>query len=676
MHAFLDELGKSALPHHQALEVLTAKALAARDHRTAFMLADRRCRIEPPPLSHCYVLRADASHKLGDLDAAIADLFEALRIAPHDLAALRRLFMWGTPEQRRSAAMSLISAETDVRLLRDAVKLLFADGWRHHANLLTFDQAIRGWVAWDGGDEVELSIASSDHRITSVFTADPFHALATEEIKAASFVLPRPASSSPQTVSLALGRRSFFSKRIAPNVVSTEAPPPLSVGVPRKEQAQPTLIMPVYDDFAATKACLDSLLADPGCGSEFRVILIDDASPDAAITRHLQTLSHLPFVKLIINDVNLGFIGSINRALATVSDGDVLLLNADTIVPPGFVDRLRQAGHSASDIGTVVPLSNNSSISDFPIPFQANALGSYTDVVELDRLAHCANRNLVVDIPNGTGFCLYVTRACITAVGHLAEIFERGYLEDIDFCLRAREQGFRSVCAPNIYVGHAGSRSFGNAKRALVLKNLAILDHRFPSFRAETASFVKADPLQAARLSIERLCPALTAKQHEKSASEPALPEALQIGHKAAEPCDVLAVIPARSTASEFTLLRGLATACFKSWPQLDIVVVGPTFDDRRLMSHPNLFVSGSIGAHELDRVLSSIRAGRILILGLGGANALHPSVASAQATSLPVAYIDRSAGTLSVRSGDLAISPGLPEARMIEAISAWAMGA
>src|SRR5262249_41037716 len=150
--------------------------------------------------------------------------------------------------------------------------------------------------------------------------------------------------------------------------------------------------------------------------------------------------------------------------------------------------------------------------------------------------------DLVVDLPNGTGFCLYISRACIAAVGHLAETFERGYLEDIDFCLRGREQGFRNVCAPNVYVGHAGSRSFGDTKRALVLKNLAVLDHRFPSFRAESASFVKADPLRPARINIERLRPAVVAGKYDKG-SEVSRPEVRKINKKRAEPGNVLAVI-------------------------------------------------------------------------------------------------------------------------------------
>ena len=151
-----------------------------------------------------------------------------------------------------------------------------------------------GWPHWGEDEEVELSIASSDQLITSVLTADPFHALATEEIKAASFKLARPASSSPQTVSLSTDGRSFFSRRLAPNRAETDVPLPRPVPSPKGYEALPTVIIPVYDDVDATKACLDSILADPDCGRDFRLLIIDDASPDPTIANHLRSLFRLP----------------------------------------------------------------------------------------------------------------------------------------------------------------------------------------------------------------------------------------------------------------------------------------------------------------------------------------------------------------------------------------------
>jgi hypothetical protein len=152
-------------------------------------------------------------------------------------------------------------------------------------------------------------------------------------------------------------------------------------------------------------------------------------------------------------------------------------------------------------------LSNNGEFTSFPVPNTPNPLPPPQQIAALDRAASACNAGTIIDIPNGTGFCLYITRACLDAAGPLSDTFERGYLEDADLCLRARDHGFRSVCAASIYVGHAGSRSFGDHKRTLVMRNLKKLELRFPDYQAECAMFVKADPLQASRVALERAMP-------------------------------------------------------------------------------------------------------------------------------------------------------------------------
>jgi hypothetical protein len=107
-------------------------------------------------------------------------------------------------------------------------------------------------------------------------------------------------------------------------------------------------------------------------------------------------------------------------------------------------------------------------------------------------------------VPSGIGFCLYIKRDCLAAIGGLSDNFERGYLEDVDLCLRARAKGFRNVCASSVYVGHHGSKSFRSEKRSLVLRNLDILDQRFPDYRRECRAFEAADPLRPARARLDR----------------------------------------------------------------------------------------------------------------------------------------------------------------------------
>jgi GT2 family glycosyltransferase len=509
MGAVTNQLITSQQPHHQVLEILAAKALAGRDFVTAFKFADRRCRIDPPPLAHSYVLRAEAAYNIGDKSKALADVRSALEISPHDAAATRRLFNWADDHERDSAALNLIAHDQDVPTLRAAIKALALVGKRRLASVSIFDEYVAGWAAWDQDDATELAIFSENGEVTSLLAPDPFHPLSSHSVYATAFRVARPPSRSPQMVSISLRGEAFYSRRMAPNLSkqskgSEESHPGRRL---TSHDQRPTVIVPVYADYNATKTCLESLLADDRAGKTYRIMIVDDASPEPELSDYISGLSQHPNVSVLTNRINLGFVGSINRALSRLSGGDIVLLNADTIVPPGFVDRLQAVAELADNIGTVVPLSNNSEISDFPNPNKDNPLGSRDDVVRLDRIAQSSNQNLVVDTPNGTGFCLYVTRACLDAVGGLSESFQRGYLEDVDFCLRAREHGFRNVCAPSVYVGHAGSRSFKSEKRSLVLRNLGVLDRRFPHFRSECAAFIASDPLRRAREAIERDLP-------------------------------------------------------------------------------------------------------------------------------------------------------------------------
>ena len=266
------------------------------------------------------------------------------------------------------------------------------------------------------------------------------------------------------------------------------------------------MIVPVYEDEAATRACLETLAAARP-PFEHRILVIDDASPNAALAARLDEAAAEGAFELIRNPRNLGFAAAVNKALALRERGDVLLLNADTLLPPGAVERLWRLSRCAPDIGAVTPFSNNGELTSYPLRNEANPLPSAAGGRALDALARDVNGDVLVDIPNGVGFCLYVTQACLDAVGDLPELYAQGYYEDVEFCLAARERGFRNVAAPGMFVGHAGSRSFTTRKQALVMRNLQLIEARFPGYRLETAAFVALDPLRPYRAALDAAAP-------------------------------------------------------------------------------------------------------------------------------------------------------------------------
>ena len=259
------------------------------------------------------------------------------------------------------------------------------------------------------------------------------------------------------------------------------------------------MIVPVYDDFDATKQCLDAVLAYPESRLTRRIIVVDDATPDQRIAMLLDELRHDGKIELLRNGVNRGFAASVNRGLGMLAaDEDVVLLNADTVPPPDLCTRLARVAYLHDDIGTVTPLSNNGEYTSMPVRFRENPIPHGEALAMLDRLAaENTDGADFVELPNGIGFCLYVKHAVLDAIGLFSLQFGRGYCEDVDFCLRARRAGFRNVCATGVFVGHAGSRSFKSEKRALVLTNLSRIDDLYPSYRQQSAEFVRRDPLRA-----------------------------------------------------------------------------------------------------------------------------------------------------------------------------------
>jgi O-antigen biosynthesis protein len=495
----LHQLGHFNQPHHQALEMLSADALKRGDLAAAFRLSDRRCRIRPLPDSHCYVLRAEALYRMGDRAAAVDDLATAIEIAPDDLTANRRMLIWGEPLQQIAAAKALIDCERDTSILRQAIAVLRKDGQTAFAGMQVREDFVEGWAAWQGAGQIRVSIAGEADCVETLLDADARHPLSAELGRAVGFRLTRQRAS--QFISVMKDSDVLVAMRTkGPNngAVSVSA-----AGLAIDPDASVTVIAPVYADYHATKACLESLLAQLEKTGRHRVIIVNDASPDPQIQEMLDGLAHTQHLRVLTNIRNLGFVGAVNRALQEVTSGDVVLLNADTIVPAAFIERLSRAALSSLDIGTVTPLSNNGEFTSFPVPNRSNVMGDSREVARSDHIAAEVNAGVVVDIPNGIGFCLYITRSCLDAVGLLSEGYYRGYLEDVDFCLRARMQGFRNVCAASVYVGHAGSRSFGKQKRSLVVRNLKVIERRFPAYRTECADFILADPLKAARQAIE-----------------------------------------------------------------------------------------------------------------------------------------------------------------------------
>ena len=264
------------------------------------------------------------------------------------------------------------------------------------------------------------------------------------------------------------------------------------------------IIIPVHGGLDMTLACLRQVRAT--LDNAARIVVIDDASPDPALAAALDRQAREGVIVLERLSHNHGFPAAANAGMRLGPDRDVVLLNNDTLLPERWLQRLRDAACSAPDIGTVTPLSNNATILSYPSPRKTNAVPSAAEVVALDAAAQAANAGVTLDIPTAVGFCMYIRRDCLDAVGLFrADLFAQGYGEENDFCLRAQALGWRHVALAGLYVGHIGGQSFSAARQHLLERNLRILNRLHPGYAALIDAFEAADKLAAARRRMDEV---------------------------------------------------------------------------------------------------------------------------------------------------------------------------
>ena len=278
---------------------------------------------------------------------------------------------------------------------------------------------------------------------------------------------------------------------------------PMSPSRPLTPAERPVdIIVPVYRGLHDTHLCIESVLAASATRSAWRLIVINDASPEPEVSQWLRDkAASEPRLMLLENEENLGFVGTVNRGMALSAENDVLLLNSDAEVAGDWLDRIRAAAYSDQRVASVTPFSNNATICSYPRFCQDNALPAGWDVARLHALFARVNAGQVVDVPTGVGFCMYIRRAALDAVG-LFDVanFGKGYGEENDFCIRAQNAGWRNLHALDCFVHHSGGVSFGAAKSPREKAAMETLRRLHPRYEGEVLRFVRQDPARLARL--------------------------------------------------------------------------------------------------------------------------------------------------------------------------------
>jgi GT2 family glycosyltransferase len=259
----------------------------------------------------------------------------------------------------------------------------------------------------------------------------------------------------------------------------------------------PAVIVPVFNAPEELDGCLASIRET--APSEASVVVIDDASTDPETRKVLakwqsEAGGSWQFME---NTVNVGFVGTVNRGMEATS-GNVVLLNSDTVVTPGWLEGLRRCLDSDPSIATATPWTNNGEIASIPRFCQDNPVPE--NPAQTARVIANAGRATYPDLPTAVGFCMAISRRALRRVGLFdVSTFGAGYGEENDFSMRVSRAGFRNVLCDDVYVAHLGGRSFGPLGLRPNEETMNRLLKLHPDYLDRVMQFIRDDPLKSRR---------------------------------------------------------------------------------------------------------------------------------------------------------------------------------
>lgn len=262
------------------------------------------------------------------------------------------------------------------------------------------------------------------------------------------------------------------------------------------------IIIPIYNAYEDLVKCVASIFRHTDLRNN-RLILVDDKSTDKRIREYLRNIGGQNVIAHF-SETNGGFSASVNIGMQYSQENDVVLLNSDTIVTSGWIDKITKCAYMETTIGTVTPLSNSATLASYPVFGQDNPLPDNVSVDELADIVERCSLKMYPQITVAVGFCMFVKRQLINEIGLFdAETFGRGYGEENDFCCRAELMGYKHVLCDDTFIYHKGTASFNTEqKKALAEEHVKILEERYPDGMRNNHLFCVGKPYQIIRDNI------------------------------------------------------------------------------------------------------------------------------------------------------------------------------
>ena len=229
-----------------------------------------------------------------------------------------------------------------------------------------------------------------------------------------------------------------------------------------RETIDISIIIPVYNKWHLTRACINSILETCDGGISYEIILADDGSKDD--TTKGDTI--FPGVIIVRTPQNMGFLRNCNNAAKHARGRHILLLNNDTIVFPNWLSSLYELMESDEKAGLVgsklIYPSGEIQEAGGVIWNDASAL----NYGHGDPYNHCGHCSFIREADYISGASILIRGSLWREMGGFDQRYKTAYCEDCDLAMEVRAHGLRVLYQPASTVIHFEHQSYADADTA------------------------------------------------------------------------------------------------------------------------------------------------------------------------------------------------------------------
>jgi GT2 family glycosyltransferase len=226
---------------------------------------------------------------------------------------------------------------------------------------------------------------------------------------------------------------------------------------------------------------------------EMEVFVVDNGSTDGSV---FAARERFPEVKFIQNQMNLGFARANNQAFSLSKGRYLLLLNPDTQVKEGGIEKLISFMYAHSEAGVAgaqllnLDGSKQNSIANFP--------SLATELVNKSLLRRLFPKRFPgkerdyaapLEVDSVIGACMIVRREAIEPVGLLDEDYFL-FLEETDWCFRIKRAGWKIYHVPQAEIYHFQGKGVAMEKEKARVEYCRSLYHFFKKNRGNLQWFI------------------------------------------------------------------------------------------------------------------------------------------------------------------------------------------